>query len=95
MINSAGQTERRLEEATDETTIEAEAAGTEQETIPQATYDSLAFLAVSSDTNAYIIVEREKSLIVINVRSDISDIIDVNDEKLKLPADAFDFSAIP
>lgn len=53
------------------------------------------FFAVSSDTNAYIIVEREKSLIVINVRSDMSDIIDVNDERLKLLADAFDFSAIP
>ena len=46
-------------------------------------------------TNTYIIVDREKSFIVINVRGDMSDITDVNDERLELLADAFDFSAIP
>ncbi len=46
-------------------------------------------------TKTYIIAEREKSFIVINVLGDMSDITDVNDERLELLADAFDFSAIP
>lgn len=46
-------------------------------------------------TKAYIIVEREKSFIVINVLGDMTDITDVNDERLELLADAFDFAAIP
>ncbi len=46
-------------------------------------------------TNTYIITERDKSFIVINVLGDMSDITDVNDERLELLADAFDFSAIP
>lgn len=54
-----------------------------------------AFFAVSADTSAYIIVEREKSFIAINVHGDMSDISDVNDERLELLADAFDFTAIP
>lgn len=53
------------------------------------------FFAISADTSAYIIAEREKSFIVINVHGDMSDITDVNDERLELLADAFDFSAIP
>ncbi|MBD5509596.1 MAG: hypothetical protein HDR05_16560 [Lachnospiraceae bacterium] len=44
----------------------------------------------------YIIADREKSFIVINVLGDMSsDITDVNDERLELLADAFDFTAIP
>ena len=46
-------------------------------------------------TNTYIIADREKSFIVINVRGDMSDITDVNDERLELLADAFDFAVIP
>ena len=43
----------------------------------------------------YIIIDREKSFIVINVLGDMTDITDVNDESLELLADAFDFTAIP
>ena len=43
----------------------------------------------------YIIIDREKSFIVINVLGDMTDITDVNDESLELLADAFDFAAIP
>ena len=43
----------------------------------------------------YIIINREKSFIVINVRGAMTDITDVNDESLELLADAFDFAAIP
>lgn len=43
----------------------------------------------------YIIIDREKSFIVINVRGAMTDITDVNDESLELLADAFDFAAIP
>lgn len=46
-------------------------------------------------TNTYIIADREKSFIVINVRGDMSDITDVNDERLELLADSFDFAVIP
>ncbi len=44
----------------------------------------------------YIIADREKSFIVINVLGDMSsDITDVNDERLELLADAFNFAEIP
>ena len=44
----------------------------------------------------YIIADREKSFIVINVLGDMtSDITDVNDERMELLADAFNFAAIP
>ncbi|MBD5514836.1 MAG: hypothetical protein HDR06_09315 [Lachnospiraceae bacterium] len=46
-------------------------------------------------TKTYIIADREKSFIVINVLGDMTDITDVNDERLELLADAFDFTAIP
>lgn len=46
-------------------------------------------------THTYIIAEREKSYIIINVLGDMSDITDVNDEGLELLAEAFDFAAIP
>lgn len=45
--------------------------------------------------NAHILAETEKSYISINVLGDLSGISDVNDERLELLADAFDFSAIP
>lgn len=45
--------------------------------------------------HTYIIAEREKSFIVINVLGDMSDITDVDDERLELLAEAFDFAAIP
>lgn len=44
----------------------------------------------------YIIADREKSFIVINVLGDMtSDITDVNDERMELLADAFNSAAIP
>ena len=46
-------------------------------------------------SKTYIIIDREKSFIVINVLGDMTDITDVNDESLELLADAFDFAAIP
>ena len=46
-------------------------------------------------TKTYIIIDREKSFIVINVLGDMTDITDVNDESLELLADSFDFTAIP
>ena len=46
-------------------------------------------------TKTYIFADREKSFIVINVLGDMSDITDVNDERLEQLADAFDFAAIP
>lgn len=46
-------------------------------------------------SHTYIIAEREKSFIVINVLGDMSYITDVNDERLELLAEAFDFAAIP
>lgn len=46
-------------------------------------------------THTYIIAERENSFIVINALGDMSDITDVNDERLELLAEAFDFAAIP
>lgn len=46
-------------------------------------------------SKTYIIIDREKSFIVINVLGDMTDITDVNDESLELLADAFDFTAIP
>ncbi len=36
-----------------------------------------------------------RHFIVINVRGDMSDITGVNDERLELLADAFDFAVIP
>ncbi len=46
-------------------------------------------------TKTYLIADREKSFIVINVLGDMADITDLNDERLELLADAFDFAAIP
>ena len=46
-------------------------------------------------SKTYIIADREKSFIVINVLGDMTDITDVNDERLELLADAFDFAVIP
>ncbi|MDE6320057.1 MAG: hypothetical protein K2M22_10250, partial [Lachnospiraceae bacterium] len=46
-------------------------------------------------SKTYIIIDREKSFIVINVLGDMTDITDVNDESLELLADAFNFTAIP
>lgn len=50
----------------------------------------------SGGEKIYIIADREKSFIVINVLGDMtSDITDVNDERLELLADAFNFTEIP
>ena len=60
--------------------------------------ENVFFLNVTNEdwgTKTYIIVDREKSFIVINVLGDMTDITDVNDERLELLADAFDFAAIP
>lgn len=46
-------------------------------------------------THTYIIAESEKSFIVINVLGDMLDITDVNDKRLELLTEAFDFAAIP
>ncbi len=46
-------------------------------------------------TKTYIIADREKSFIVINVLGDMEDVADVNDERLELLSDAFNFAAIP
>lgn len=50
---------------------------------------------VERGTHTYVIAERENSFIVINALGDMSDITDVNDERLELLTEAFDFSAIP
>ncbi|MDE6714450.1 MAG: hypothetical protein K2K20_12030 [Lachnospiraceae bacterium] len=53
------------------------------------------FILCGVDKHPKIIVEMEKSYIIINVLGDLSDISDVNDERLEMLADAFDFGAIP
>lgn len=53
------------------------------------------YILCKADENAHILAETEKSYISINVLGDLSGISDVNDERLELLADAFDFSAIP
>lgn len=53
------------------------------------------YIICKADENAHILAETEKSYISINVLGDLSGISDVNDERLELLADAFDFSAIP
>lgn len=60
--------------------------------------ENVLFVNITNEergTHTYIIAEREKSFIVINVLGDMSDITDVNDEGLELMAEAFDFAAIP
>ena len=60
--------------------------------------ENVLFVNITNEergTHTYIIAEREKSFIVINVLGDMSDITDVNDEGLELLAEAFDFAAIP
>lgn len=52
------------------------------------------FFAGGAGTNTYIIAEREKSFIVITILGDMSDITDVNDERLELMANAFAFAEI-
>lgn len=53
------------------------------------------YILCKTDENAHILAETEKSYVSINVLGDLSGISDVNDERLELLADAFDFSAIP
>lgn len=53
------------------------------------------FFVCAADENPHIIAEREKSYVVIGAYGDLSGISDVNDERLELLADAFDFAAIP
>lgn len=60
------------------------------------TKSSVKVLLANSSTKALIIVEREKSFIVVNVLGDIlSDAFDISDEALEMMADAFNFSVIP
>ncbi|MDE7415800.1 MAG: hypothetical protein K2N44_05695 [Lachnospiraceae bacterium] len=60
------------------------------------TQSGVKVLLANSSTKALIIVEREKSFIVVNVLGDIlSDTFDISDEALEMMADAFDFSVIP
>lgn len=53
------------------------------------------YILCKADKNAHILAETEKAYVSINVLGDLSGISDVNDERLELVADAFDFSAIP
>lgn len=53
------------------------------------------FFLCHAELNPTIIVEREKSFVVVSGLGDLSDVSDVNDEALELFADAFDFAAIP
>lgn len=53
------------------------------------------FFLCHGEINPNIIAEREKSFVVISGLGDLLDVSDVNDERLELFADAFDFSAIP
>lgn len=60
--------------------------------------ENVLFVNITNEergSHTYIIAEREKSFIVINVLGDMSDITDVNDGRLELLAEAFDFAAIP
>ena len=60
--------------------------------------ENVLFVNITNEergTHTYIIAEREKSFIVINVLGDMSDITDVNDEGVELLSEAFDFAAIP
>ena len=60
------------------------------------TQSGVKVLLANSSTKALIIVEREKSFIVVNVLGDIlSDTFDISDEALEMMTDAFDFSVIP
>lgn len=53
------------------------------------------YIICKADENAHILAETEKAYVSINILGDLSGISDVNDERLELFADAFDFSAIP
>jgi len=53
------------------------------------------YIICKTDENAHILAETDKSYISIGVLGDLSGISDVNDERLELFADAFDFSVIP
>lgn len=53
------------------------------------------FFLCHEEINPNIIAEREKSFIVISGLGDLLDVSDVNDERLELFAEAFDFSVIP
>lgn len=53
------------------------------------------FFLCHEEINPYIIAEREKSFVVISGLGDLFNVSDVNDERLELFAEAFDFSAIP
>lgn len=60
--------------------------------------ENVLFASITNEergTHTYMIAEREKSFIVINVFGDMSDITDANDERLELLAEAFDFAAVP
>lgn len=53
------------------------------------------YIICKADENAHILAETEKSYVSINILGDLSGLSDVNDERLELFADSFDFSAIP
>lgn len=55
------------------------------------------FILCGEDKNPRIIAEREESfvIVIVGAYSDLSGVSDVNDERLEMLADAFDFSAIP
>lgn len=53
------------------------------------------YIICKADENAHILTETEKSYVSIGVLGDLSGISDVNDERLELFADAFDFSVLP
>ena len=55
------------------------------------------FILCGEDKNSRIIAEREESfvIVIVGAYSDLSGVSDVNDERLEMLADAFDFSAIP
>lgn len=53
------------------------------------------YILCGADDDVYVVAEREKSFVVISGYSDLTGISDVNDERLEMLADAFDFAAIP
>lgn len=54
-----------------------------------------ALILCHADILPYIVVERENCFVVVCAYGGLLDVSDVNDERLEMLADAFDFSAIP